>query len=151
RGAHALGVATHALEEFTHLAATKTPVGATTVLRDQPRVQAAVALAHAQLEAARCYLYGTVAEAWQTAASGARVRSAQTASMRLAYVYYVDQEIALVDSMHRLGEGTAIYATSVLDRCFRDVHTAAADVLVSPRNYESIGQQVLTRRTPAAS
>ena len=71
-GAHALGVAAHALEELTAIALAKVPLPGRTPLRNQPRVQEEIARAQAQLEAARRYLRLVVQEAWETACSGKR-------------------------------------------------------------------------------
>jgi hypothetical protein len=42
--------------------------------------------------------------------------------------------------MYRLGGGTAIYADSPLERCFRDVNTLMADQAVAPRLFEAAGR-----------
>ena len=38
---------------------------------------------------------------------------------------------------------TAIYVSSRLERCFRDVHVATQHVLVAPSNIEMVGQYCL--------
>jgi hypothetical protein len=45
--------------------------------------------------------------------------------------------------MYSVGGASAIYTTSRLDRCLRDVHTAAAHVWVAPDNYELAGRLLL--------
>jgi indole-3-acetate monooxygenase len=45
--------------------------------------------------------------------------------------------------MYSAGGATAIYATSRLDRCLRDAHTAAAHIWVAPDNYELAGRLLL--------
>ena len=42
-----------------------------------------------------------------------------------------------------LAGATSIYARSRLDRCLRDVHTAAAHVWVAPDTYELAGRLLL--------
>ena len=61
----------------------------------------------------------------------------------LANNHAMDTALDVVDTMHRLGGTTAIYATNALDRCLRDLHTAAADIIVSPRVYENAGRVLL--------
>ena len=45
--------------------------------------------------------------------------------------------------MYNLAGATAIYTQSRLDRCLRDVHTAAAHVWVAPDTYELAGRLLL--------
>jgi alkylation response protein AidB-like acyl-CoA dehydrogenase len=143
RGALAIGVAARAIEELVALAGGKTPAQSRTVLREHVRVQDAVARAHARLSAARCYLHRAVGDAWETACAGASVSRDQQLEMRVANNHAMDTAVEVVTTMYHLGGGTAIYATSALDRCFRDVNTAAADVIVSPRVYENAGRVLL--------
>jgi hypothetical protein len=51
--------------------------------------------------------------------------------------------VQAVDLMYNVGGASAIYTTSRLDRCLRDVHTAAAHVWVAPDNYELAGRLLL--------
>jgi hypothetical protein len=50
--------------------------------------------------------------------------------------------------MYHLGGSAAIYATSPLERCFRDIHTAAADITAAPRVYAVAGQVYLGLEPP---
>jgi indole-3-acetate monooxygenase len=51
--------------------------------------------------------------------------------------------VKTVDRCFHAGGGTAVYATSPLQRCFRDAHTAAAHIMVSPRSFETAGRHLL--------
>jgi hypothetical protein len=45
--------------------------------------------------------------------------------------------------MFRAGGASSIYATSPLERCLRDIRTAAQHITVMPTNYEIAGQLFL--------
>jgi hypothetical protein len=45
--------------------------------------------------------------------------------------------------MYNAGGGTAIYARSALQRCFRDVHVATQHVMVAPPTLELAGRVLL--------
>jgi len=45
--------------------------------------------------------------------------------------------------MYLLGGGSSIYATSRLQRCFRDVHVATQHMMVAPPTYELSGRFLL--------
>jgi hypothetical protein len=45
--------------------------------------------------------------------------------------------------MFESGGGSAIYETSRLERCFRDVHVVTHHHMVSPPNIEMVGQYLL--------
>jgi alkylation response protein AidB-like acyl-CoA dehydrogenase len=142
-GAHALGIARSALDEFVELARTKVVFGSAEPVRERPTVQEKVARAEALVESARAYLYATAAELWQTEVRGEALSFAQRARMTLAITQAVESGVQAVDLMYTAGGGTAVYARSPLERRFRDIHTAAAHQVVSPRNYENTGRVLL--------
>jgi alkylation response protein AidB-like acyl-CoA dehydrogenase len=139
RGAQALGIARHAIDELIELAATKKPFGANEVLRNLPRAQDAVARAEAALASVRAYLYETVAGIWDAVLDGREQTAEQRVRMPLATAYTAETCAQVVESMYRLAGGTAIYTSSPLERCFRDVNTLMADQAVAPRLFEAAG------------
>jgi hypothetical protein len=48
-----------------------------------------------------------------------------------------------VDLMFNAAGTTSIYASSRLERCFRDVHVATQHIAVAPSNIEMVGQYFL--------
>jgi indole-3-acetate monooxygenase len=143
RGAHALGIARRAIDTVEELAATKKPSGGAQALREQPRVQSLVAEAEAMAGSAELYLEHCVCEVWDELSAGRDPSVEQRARVVLAIPHAVHTAVRVVETMYRLGGSTAIYSTSVLDRCFRDVNTAAADIVVAPRMVEAAGQVLL--------
>jgi hypothetical protein len=80
---------------------------------------------------------------WETVERGELPSPEQRAVYRLAIAQAMANAVQAVDLMYSLGGASAIYATSRLDRCLRDVHTAAAHVWVAPDTYELAGRLLL--------
>ena len=59
---------------------------------------------------------------------------AHRARIRLACAHAAEVTTEAVDLCHRSGGGTAVYTSSPLQRCVRDIHTASAHLMVSDRN-----------------
>ena len=139
-GSHALGVARAALAAAIELISTKRGWG-DVPLRDVPRMQAIVAEATAEIEAARAFLYGAARDLWDAATSdGAEASARQRSRARLAASHAMTASLRAVDLLHRSLGTTSIVAGSTLDRCFRDLHTASAHVMIGPLTYEAAGR-----------
>ena len=143
KAAVALGIARHAIEALIDLAQAKTPTGQTSLLRERAAVQADVARAEALVRSARALLYQTIDAVWDDVAAGRRATPEQRALLRLAAVNGVQQAAQAVDLVYNAGGATSIYATSPLERCFRDVHTLTAHVIVQTPVYEVTGRVLL--------
>ncbi|MCA9847679.1 MAG: hydrolase, partial [Dehalococcoidia bacterium] len=78
-------------------------------------------------------------------ASGAEGAPELRAKARLAASHAVTESLGVVDSLHRACATTAIQRSNPLDRIFRDMHTAAAHVMVGPLVYEAAGRVLLGR------
>jgi indole-3-acetate monooxygenase len=135
-----LGIADRALEELAQLADVKRPAGSSKTLNQSAVAQVDRARAEALVRSARSYLREIVGRAWELTVSGERVPQEVRLQARLAASHAGEQAAAAVDLCYKAGGGSAVYATSPLQRCFRDVHTAAAHVMVSPRTYEMVGR-----------
>jgi alkylation response protein AidB-like acyl-CoA dehydrogenase len=142
-GAFAIGVAQRALDEFIELAERKTPFMATQVLREQSGVQETVAEAQALISSSRHYLHAATRELWQAMCEGGDGTPQQRAELRLAVAHAMHTAVRAVDLIHAAAGTTAIYARSPIERCFRDLHTAEADVVVGRGVYRTAGRLVL--------
>lgn len=139
-GAHALGVARAAREAAVRLINEKRGWGGVP-LREAPRMQAIVAEATAEIEAARAFLYAAARELWDAAlAANGEAPAPLRARARLASSHAMTASLRAVDLLHRALGTTSIMAGTPLDRCFRDLHTAAAHVMVGPLTYEAAGR-----------
>jgi alkylation response protein AidB-like acyl-CoA dehydrogenase len=145
----ALGIARRALDELGALASGKTPSGSRRRLAERPVVQVQVSEAEAAVGAARAFLHDEVARAWDAACAGA-IALDQRARLRLAATHATTSAARAVDAMYNAGGGTAIYATSPLQRCFRDVHVVTQHMMVAPATYELVGRMLLGLDTDSA-
>ncbi len=135
-----LGIATRAIEELAVLAQTKKPVQSSKTLAQSALAQVDIARAEAGVRAARSFLHATVGEAWERVQVGGRVELETRLQARLAATHAGEQACAAVDLCYKAGGGSAVYSASPLQRCFRDVHTASAHVMVGTRVYETVGR-----------
>jgi indole-3-acetate monooxygenase len=136
-----LGIAQRALDELSILADVKRPVGSSKTLNQSPITQTDRARAEAMVNSSLAYLHDSVGRAWTAITAGDRVEQELRLQARLAGSFAGEQAVAAVDLCYKAAGGSAVYATSPLQRCFRDVHTAAAHIMVSARTYETVGRQ----------
>ena len=120
------------------------------MLAERAMVQAEVARAEATLRSARAFLLDAVGEAWHVASAGRDLGVRERAIMRLAATSATTGAAAAVDRAYDAGGGTSIYATSRLQRCFRDVHAATQHAMVAPATLELVGRLLLGLETDTA-
>lgn len=139
-GAQAVGVARAAVKTGIEIAATKPGWGSDRPMRENGRVQAIIAEATVALESARHYMYATADAVWEAVVAGATDTAALAARCRLATSHATAAAVHATDLVHDAMATTAIFAKSPLERQFRDIHTAAAHVMVGPLTYEAAGR-----------
>lgn len=142
-----LGIARSATDELVALAAAKVATGQRRRLAERSFVQMQVAEAEAELGAARTFLYATVGDAWERAEGGVESSLVERAVLRLAATNAARSSAAVVDRMYEAGGGTSIYATSRLQRDFRDVHAATQHMTIAPPTLELAGRILLGLET----
>jgi alkylation response protein AidB-like acyl-CoA dehydrogenase len=64
----------------------------------------------------------------------------QRLDVRMAASQAMRSAVQAVDIIHRAAGTTAIYARSPIERCFRDLHTAEADITVNPLTFRTAGR-----------
>lgn len=138
-----LGVARSAMDELIALAGGKTPTGSRRRLADRGHIQMEVASAEAELRSARAFMYQTVEEAWNRANAGDEASLEDRAMLRLAATNAARTSARVVDRMYEAGGGTSVYATSRLQRDFRDVHAATQHMVVASPTLELAGRVLL--------
>jgi alkylation response protein AidB-like acyl-CoA dehydrogenase len=139
----ALGIARDAIDSFKALALTKTPALATSTLATQHTTHERVGRAEALLRAGRAFLYDTVRALPHSPNWSEEVSDEVRARVRLASAHAAQSAAEAVDLMCNTAGTTAIYASSRLERCFRDVHVATQHMAVAPSNIEMVGQYFL--------
>ncbi len=138
-----LGVARAAMDDLLELAGAKQPEGSRRKLAERSTVQAEVARAEASLRAARGLLVDSLARGYQRAERGDGIDTEDRMAVRLASTHAARSAAAVVDACYELGGGSSIYATSPLQRRFRDVHAATQHMLVSRSTLELTGRLLL--------
>jgi alkylation response protein AidB-like acyl-CoA dehydrogenase len=141
----ALGIARVAIDELVGMAGGKraTWLPAEGTLASRTTIQAKVAQAEALVGSGEAYVRDATRDTWETVSRGETPSPRQRAVYRLAVAQANANAVQAVDLMYAIGGATAIYAASRLDRCLRDVHTAAAHVWVAPDTYELAGRLLL--------
>ena len=90
---------------------------------------------------ARAFLLDAIEAAAPGAAGDTKVR--QRALLRLAACHAATEAATAVDLVYEAGGGSSIHATSPLQRCFRDVHTATQHIMVGPTATTPVGRILL--------
>jgi alkylation response protein AidB-like acyl-CoA dehydrogenase len=139
----ALGLARRALEEFQQLAQTKQSAFGGPRLAEQVHAQVALARAEALVRAARTYWYDELDTLWDAAVQNAPISLEQRATQRIASLLATEHCVAAVDMLYRQAGSSAIFQSSPLERCFRDVHAAAQHLQVQEGRWETAGRVLM--------
>jgi alkylation response protein AidB-like acyl-CoA dehydrogenase len=135
-----LGIARRAVEEFRQLALTKQSAFGGPRLAEQVQAQAGLARAEGLLRSARTYWYAEVQMLWDSAVKACPITVGHKAAVRIASLTATTNCVAVVDLLYRLAGSTAIFQSSPLERCFRDIHTAAQHLQVQEGRWETTGR-----------
>lgn len=141
-GAICLGMARASLDEVIRASKEKTPQGSRRALSLRPSLHVDVAEADTALSAARAYFYQTIDDGWGAAQAGPGSLEDRR-KIRTANVHAVNTAIDVIDQMYRVMGGTSVYETSSLQQHFRDVHVAAAHMMVGEPVMELAGRVML--------
>ncbi|MFY1831553.1 acyl-CoA dehydrogenase family protein [Myxococcus fulvus] len=134
----ALGIARRAIDELTALARQKTVVVERRLLASRPAVQEAVSEAEALVRSSRALALETIHSLFDEASRGpASVRA--RAELRLAMTHATRSSARAVDLMYEAAGGPAVFHTSALQRCLRDVHTLTQHAMVARPTLELTG------------
>ncbi len=138
-----LGIGRRAIDELVGLAREKTPEGHRRPLAQRSRTQEDVAAAEASLGAARAFLDQAIIAAHEAAKRDGKISIALRAQLRMAASHAARIAINVVDAMHLLAGGSAVYANSPFQRLLRDVHVASQHMMVAPPTFELAGRVIL--------
>jgi alkylation response protein AidB-like acyl-CoA dehydrogenase len=126
-----LGIARRALDEFASIATRKVRGPATQSIGHDANAQCQLARAEATLGSARSFLFDAIAQVWSTACEGDGPALDQRALVVLAANQAMRAGVEAVDRVYYLAGAEAVFAHHPLQRCFRDIHTAAQHILFS--------------------
>ncbi|WP_322796268.1 acyl-CoA dehydrogenase family protein [Tepidiforma sp.] len=135
-----LGLARRAIEEFRALAMAKPVPFSGARLFETVQAQAGLARAEALVRSARGYWYGEVRPLWERVERGAELSTELLCDVRLASLLAVESCTDAVGLLYRLSGTSAIFQTSPLERCWRDIHTAAQHLGVQDGRWETTGR-----------
>lgn len=135
-----IGIAERAVQEFALMAQQRVPAQSRKRVAEWSTSQAELGRATAAVRAAKAYLLDEVGSAWQTVRAGGRVEHTTRASIRLACSHAASEACRAVDLAFVAGGGGAVFSSSAIQRCYRDVHTGAAHLMVAPRMFEVWGR-----------
>ncbi|WP_164007797.1 acyl-CoA dehydrogenase family protein [Pyxidicoccus trucidator] len=143
----ALGIARRAIDELTALSRQKTLMLERRLLAARPAAQEAVADAEATVRSARAFLLESL-HAIHAESTRGPVSVRSRAELRLAMTHATRSAARAVDRMYEAAGGTAVFRSSPLQRCFRDVHTATQHAMVAPATLELTGGLLLGLELP---
>lgn len=138
-----LGIARRALDEFRELAGRKSRSLDGLSLADDPAIQLEFARAEADVQAARALVFDAFERGWQTLQQDAPNTLEERARMTMSVVQAMRLCAGAVDlAFHRAGGG-ALYDSSPLQRCFRDIHAAGQHIAFSIESWKRVGKTLL--------
>lgn len=138
-GSQALGIGRAAVASAIETATTKIGWGTDRPMSENARMQLIVAEATVLVESAREYMYRLAGDLWEAAQLGEETPQ-QRSRVRLATSHATRASVQAVDLVHGALATSSIFTKSPLERQFRDIHTAAAHVMVSPLTLEAAGR-----------
>lgn len=92
---------------------------------------------------ARGFLYDNLGQVWAIDQDGREIPMDLRGRMRTACTSAVTASVQAVDLAYASAGASSIYVASDLERCFRDVHTAAAHAFVRPATLADGGRLLL--------
>jgi alkylation response protein AidB-like acyl-CoA dehydrogenase len=141
-GSQALGVARAAIENVAAIGKAKSGYGSDAPMAQSPRLQAPIAEATALVESARHYLYAVTGQLWDALNSGATDEETALlrSRVRLATSNAASASVRAVDLVHAAIGTASLFRKNPIERHFRDIHMAAAHVMIGPLTYEAAGR-----------
>jgi len=145
--AHALGVASAALESFVAAVNTKPLPGSTRqmAMGHMQAHQIAFGRADALIRAARALLYETVRAAYEDAKAHSQLALELRVRLREANVFTVRAAKEAVNLIFEMAGSSAVYRGRPIEQAFRDINTAANHTNYVESAYTPIGSYFLTR------
>jgi alkylation response protein AidB-like acyl-CoA dehydrogenase len=146
-GAHALGIASAALESFVDAVNAKPAPGSTRQLAmgHMQAHQIAFARADALVRAARALLHETVRAAYADAEANPELSLELRVRLREANIFTVRAAKEAVGLIFEMAGSGAVYRGRPVEKAFRDINTAANHTNYVDTAYTAIGSYFLTR------
>lgn len=123
-----LGCVRRMLDDLRALAATKVLMPSMTLMKDDPRVQAAIADATARVGAATAYQDAVIRSVWDTVVAGGEPSLEQRAAVSFMSVFAIQTAHEVAEDICEVVGAQSIYKVSPFDRRRRDLATIAAHI-----------------------
>jgi alkylation response protein AidB-like acyl-CoA dehydrogenase len=143
----AVGVARRAMDEFVALAETKTRRTTTTLAAMEPVLLRATR-AEGDLRAARALVVDALGGAWDRALRGDAIDTPHRVAIRLAALHVMETSVSVVDAVFAMSGGHALYDSSPIQRCWRDIHAASHHVFYGDEDIAHLGRALITNAEP---
>ena len=146
-GAHALGIASAALESFVDAVNMRPLAGSTRhmAMGHMQAHQIAFARADVLVRAARTLLHETVRAAYEDAKAHPELSLELRVRLREANIFTVRTAKEAVGLIFEMAGSSAVYRGRVIEQAFRDINTAANHTNYVETAYTAIGSYFLTR------
>jgi alkylation response protein AidB-like acyl-CoA dehydrogenase len=144
----ALGIARAAFDGFVRLASQKVPYRFSTTLRENPTVQAQMAITDARLRSARLFLMTALDETWDSVRRAGELTLDQRLTLRLASTHVVREAKDVVSTIWEFAGSSAIFESLPFERRFRDIHAVTQHMQARFTNYETVGMALLGLTPP---
>jgi alkylation response protein AidB-like acyl-CoA dehydrogenase len=146
-GAHALGIASAALESFVATVNSRPLPGSTrqAAMGHMQAHQIAFARADALICAARAFLHETVRVAHEDASAHSELSLELRVRLREANIFAVRAAKEAVGLIFEMAGSSAVYRGRPIEKAFRDINTAANHTNYVDTAYTAIGAYFLTR------
>jgi alkylation response protein AidB-like acyl-CoA dehydrogenase len=141
----ALGTARRALDEIAAVTPARRKLWTGAALDTHTGFHADLGRAEARLGAARAYALEVVGAAWRRALAAEPLPAAEGVAVRLAIAHATDVAAEVTTFAYRAAGAAALYVSSPLQRCFRDIHAATQHVAAGDDAYEVAGRAHLGR------
>jgi indole-3-acetate monooxygenase len=138
-----LGIARAAVDALIELAAGKVRLGGSAALAQDGLVQTTVGRAEAQLRSARAFALDVAEEMTRSTAAQGQISRDTAVLVALAAAQASETAAEVVTMLFKVAGSSAVYASSCLERCFRDVHTVTQHRATNVFNFETAGRRFL--------
>jgi indole-3-acetate monooxygenase len=142
-GPFPIGLARRALDELEAFLPTKAAMPGRPAIGADPQVHYELGRARASLSAARAYLDDAVGAAWDTISGGAALSDDERDALGVAMQHAMTTALDVVQMAYRFAGSGAVYRGNVIQRCFRDLHTADKHLAFSLEGYRGAGRHAL--------
>jgi len=149
-GAHALGLAKAAIEEFTELVHVSARHGSYRQARlgKEQSHQIALGKADTMVRAARAYFWQLVAEAYDDAVESWPVNYDLRVRLQAALLNTVHVSRQAIDIIFQQAGAPAVFRGRRLERIHRDILTAANHALMAEAAFDRVGQYLMSKDLP---